>query len=158
MEKLYTVIYSFFSATLGLSGLAKETFAVIFSFWLNAKRNAVEISLTVFQNITGGSRPAIVAAIKLLEDRQYINISRTKGLRSRYYVTIDPQILDEFDVAFSEKVVNSVNHTSVKPPNQGEFSDLTRPGKLPQPHNKHNEKRNQLIVPPRVEKGHLKEV
>ena len=41
MDRLFIVVYAFMATTLGLKGLVKEVFAVIFGFWLESskKRN-----------------------------------------------------------------------------------------------------------------------
>lgn len=146
MDKLYTILYSFISTELGLEGLAKEVFAIIFGFWLDANRTTAWVSLTTMGTITGGSRPAIVEAVKLLEHKGYIAIDRSPGKHSLYSVTIDAGIMKDFDDTYSAEVVRSLNHYGVKPPNRHKLSRLTTRGKVIEPVNKINRHGNQSII------------
>lgn len=109
MERLYTVIYAFMATELGLKGLAKEVFATIFNFWVDANYSETWVSITTMQKITGGSRPAVVKAIQHLERRGKICTCRNPGKRSTYMVTIPPDLLSEFKNTFMDERVNSVN-------------------------------------------------
>ena len=146
MEKLFTILYSFISSDLGLEGLAKEVFAIIFGFWLDANRTKAWVSLKTMGAITGGSRPAIIEAIKLLERKGHIAIDRSHGKHSLYSVTIDADIMKGFDATYSAEVVRSLNHLGVKQPNHHRLSRLTGSSKVTEPVNKNNKHGKQSII------------
>lgn len=116
MEKLYTVLYSFMASELGLKGLVKEVFAIIFGFWLETNKTAAWVSLTTMQKITGGTRPAVVNAIKALESRGFIRTIRSPGKCSQYSITIPQAIIDDFEATF-HILGKSANRIPVKSSN-----------------------------------------
>lgn len=91
----YTMLFPFISSTLGLSGYAKETFAVLFNFWRQEEK-PISASISTIQKITGGTRPAIVAAISCLEKRGLIRTYKSQGSNTLYEVTIDERVLQTF--------------------------------------------------------------
>lgn len=117
MEKLYTTIYAFFFTQLGLKGLAKEVFAILFGFWMDANQSAAWVSLTTMGKITGGSRPAIVAAVKHLESVGLVKVERSPGKHSMYTVIIKDEILNDYMETFGARV---------KPANSPPVSTLNR--------------------------------
>lgn len=131
---------------LGLRGLAKEIFAIIFGFWLSAKRSSTLIPISRMRAITGGSNPAIIEAIKNLEHKGYISVSRTSGQFSSYTVTLDASIIQDFEATFSKPVINSLNRSGVKPPNRGPLTQLTGGSKATIPvYNNSNKNGNKSI-------------
>lgn len=126
---LYTTIYPFMAGVLKLAGLAKECFAVFFNFWLAKGQNPVGVSLTTLQTITGGTRPAVIQAIRKLENAGLIMGSRIPGKKTTYDVILPEQTLAEFiDVYASNKPVSTLIHQ--------EFSLKTRTGQPSIPLNK----------------------
>lgn len=146
MRKLYTVLYSFMSSELGLKGLTKEVFAIIFGFWLAAERTAIWITISNMEAITGGSRPAIIAAIKALERKGYIAVSRSPGQYSLYTVTVDASIIQDFDATLPKEVVNKPNWWEVKPHNRQKFSLLTGGSKVSKHINTYKNGTKSIIV------------
>ena len=148
MEKQYTVIYSFFSSVLGLKGLAKEVFAIIFGFWNRADRAYAWVSLTTLEAITGGTRPAIVAAIKQLESKKIISAMRNPGKHSLYAITIDETLLRDFDSTFKTREVKPPNYPLVQKTTYNQESQLTKKSKdsTPPKYIINNGKRNRSLI------------
>lgn len=147
MEKkkkgLYTIIYPFMASLLGLAGLAKECFATIFGFWYSQGQNPVGVSLTTMQNITGGTRPAVIHAIHKLEEAGLIVAVRTPGKKTFYDVTIPEQALVEFKELYANnKLVNSFNTK--------EYTPLTSSSKTGLPQINRNPNREPVITPLKV--------
>lgn len=146
MEKkkkgLYTIIYPFMASLLGLAGLAKECFATIFGFWYSQGQNPVGVSLTTMQNITGGTRPAVIHAIHKLEESGLIVAERTPGKKTVYHVTIPEQALTDFKALYTNELVQRINH-------QG-YSEHTSTSKPTIPRNKTNKTHESVITPLRV--------
>lgn len=140
---LYTIIYPFMASVLGLAGLAKECFAIIFGFWFSQGQHPVGVSLTTMQTITGGTRPAVVQAVHKLEESGLVLAVRTPGKKTFYDVTIPEQALIEFKELYANcKLVNSFNPK--------EYTPLTSSSKTSLPQNKRNAKRESVITPLRV--------
>lgn len=92
MNSLFTIIYGWMWSELGLRGLTKEVFAVIYGFASRKKDTAIS-PYTVIQAITGASRSSISAAIKELEDRNLIECVRKEGRCTRYIVHLEAKYL-----------------------------------------------------------------
>lgn len=109
-KPLYTIIYPFMSSDLKLAGLAKECFAIIFNFWLYMGQKPVGVSLMTMQEITGGTRPAVIQAILKLEKAGLIAAQKTSGKTTKYDVILPKQTLEEFMNVYARmKLVNSLN-------------------------------------------------
>ena len=105
---LYTVIYPFMARELKLSGLAKECFAILFGFWFSQGPETVSVSLTPMQIITGGTRPAIVMAVKKLEEIGIVRAERMPGKKTCYDIKLADQTLTNFkELYLKQKLVNS---------------------------------------------------
>lgn len=89
--ELFTIIYSFMSHSLGLSGATKEVFAVIFGFW-RKKQAPVEVANSVIRSITGLSHSSIVDAKNKLVAFNLISILEIRGKPSLYEVHIPPYL------------------------------------------------------------------
>lgn len=89
--EMYTIIYSFMSFSLGLSGATKEVFAVIFGFW-KSKQAAVEVSNSVVRKITGLSNTAIAEAKNKLKAAKLIIPHEIPGKPSLYEVCLPPDL------------------------------------------------------------------
>lgn len=131
-EALYTLLYPFMSEILGLYGYEKETFAVIFNFWMNAGERSVRAPLSVIQRITGGTRPTIVKAISSLITANFIKAEKRPGKPTLYLVTISQEVLEHFKATYIRK--------PVKPFNQKELNALTSTSSDNKPRNKTNDK------------------
>lgn len=108
-EVLYTILYPFMSEALGLHGYEKETFAVIFGFWIKTGERPVRASLSVIQKITGGTRPAISRAIAVLQNKKLITAEKRPGKPTLYSVILAPEILTEFKANYRPRPVAPVN-------------------------------------------------
>lgn len=102
---LYTIIYPFMSNILGLSGIVKETFAVIFNFWIAAGEAPIRASLTTIQTITGATRATVVKAISHLAQVGLITKIKTPGKPTLYMVSINSDILTTFKQQYYTMVV-----------------------------------------------------
>lgn len=91
------------ASELGLSGLTKEVFAVIFCFWIAAGEKSVKASFSVIQTITGAARATVMNSIAGLIDRNYISAEKRNGKATLYMVTIDQKIIDNFKKVFRHK-------------------------------------------------------
>ena len=107
---MYTVLYPFMTKQLGLRGYTKETFAVIFNFWLYNGDRPTRASLSLIQSITGASRPTIVRAIADLIEMNYISAERVPGKHTVYAVIIPAEILSDFIITYQRKLVNQVDY------------------------------------------------
>lgn len=120
---LYTIIYPFMSSTLGLTGIVKETFAIIFNFWIAAGESPVRASLSTMQMITGATRATIVKAVSHLAQIGLIEKKKVPGKPTLYEVLIDAEILNSFKQQYNTMVVkkkyqqwyNSHTTTSIVP-------------------------------------------
>ena len=126
MKRLYCVIYAFMSEILGLAGYAKEVFAAIFGFWYSAGKAPVIASLSTLQCITGATRASVVAAIKDLTDKGLISVQRSPGKNSLYEVTLEPELLVDYEATFRQ--------SEVQYPNQQRYNLNTTTGSLAKPH------------------------
>lgn len=151
-KMLYTILFPFMSEVLKLEGYAKETFAVIFNFW-RIEQKPVVAPISVIQKITGGSRPAIVAAIQYLLDKSLISAEKHKGKATLYSVTINEQILSSFQREYAELLVTRRNQQRLG--KKTSTSSLTEP----QIENISNSKNNMsLRVRKDVSVGALREI
>lgn len=158
MDNLYTVLYAFMSKTLGLKGLAKEVFAIIYGFWTAAGKTEAQVSLSVMEIISGGTRPAIIRAVQHLESIGYIHILRHPGKRSLYQVTIDPEIIRDYEASFSKELVKPQYQSPIKQLNQRQVNRCTSSGKAYYLVNKKNTKgNNSLKVKNEIDSGGLPE-
>lgn len=132
----FTILFSFMSSVLHLYGYTKETFAVIFGFWLSGGEKPVPASLSTIQKITGATRPAVVQAIENLISRNLLSALKSPGRRTFYSVILDPQLLLEI----KEDIQNKVD----KPFNQPCLADFTSAGKVAKPRNQGKPKVNPL--------------
>lgn len=140
---LYTILYPFMASILGLAGLAKECFAVIFGFWFSQGQQPIGVSLTTMQIITGGTRPAVILAIHKLEEAGLILAMRTPGKKTIYDVKMPDQALADFKAMYpSSKLVNSFTRQ--------EYASKTSPSKTRIPENKKNANHDLVITPLRV--------
>lgn len=142
MEKLFTIVYSFIPMVLGLKGLAKDIFAVIFGFWLQSNRTQTWVSISTMQKITGGSKPAVMEAIRQLEKKNYIKVKREPGKLSLYDVSINETILQEFDATYTNQPVKSLAQQPVRSLTQHQESELTTARKVTYPQKNMNNNRN----------------
>lgn len=156
-KPLYTIIYPFMSSDLKLAGLAKECFAIIFNFWLYMGQKPVGVSLMTMQEITGGTRPAVIQAILKLEKAGLIAAQKTSGKTTKYDVILPKQTLEEFmNVYAPMKLVNSLNPQ--------EYIKNTSTSKASIPQNNKKEKIKSVYTPLKVKPageihtGGLKEV
>lgn len=123
MERLYTVMYAFMASELGLKGLAKEVFAIIFGFWIKANRTDVRVPLRVMQKITGSTKTGICKAVRSLEKMGVLQICKTPGKRSRYMITIDADVICDYEETY---MVNSVRRDDSLPINRVDHSPVNR--------------------------------
>ena len=89
--EMYTIIYSFMSFSLGLSGATKEVFAVIYGFW-KSKRAPVAVPNSVIRAITGLSHSSIVDAKNKLVTLRIIIAHEFRGKPSLYEVCLPPDL------------------------------------------------------------------
>lgn len=129
MDRFYYIVHSFMSRELGLKGLAKEVFAIIFGFWISSGKREAWVSLSTMQLFTGGTRPAIIKAVQLLEGMGYIQALRNPGKRSLYIVTIDPKIIQDYEASFVNRLVKPQYQAPVKIPNHFQETKYTSSGK-----------------------------
>lgn len=141
-KALFTILYPFMSSVLELAGLAKECFAVIFGFWIAQGERPVSASITIMQAITGGSRPAIVKAIRHLNELGLIQSVKIPGKRTLYTVVIAPSVLEEFMASYPNALVKRVNHNELTPNNSA--------GQGTKPQKKSNPKREPYNTPLKV--------
>lgn len=131
------------ASVLGLAGLAKECFAIIFGFWFSQSQRPVPVSLTTMQTITGGTRPAVILAVHKLEEAGLITASRTPGKKTIYDVKLPEKALADFKELYANKrLVKSINPQEYAP------TTSTSSPRLPQ--NKKNAKSESVITPLRV--------
>ncbi len=97
---------------LGLAGLGKEIFAVIFGFWFKT-RSAVPAPYPVIQEITGASVPTISAHLQCMESEGLLQVKREPGKPNRYIVVLPEQVLVDFEAVYGP---DSTPKTEVKPP------------------------------------------
>lgn len=97
---------------LGLSGLGKEIFAVIFGFWIKT-RSAVRVPYPIIQEITGASVPTISAHLQCMESEGLLQVKREPGKPNMYIVVLPEQVLVDFEAAYGP---DSTPETEVKPP------------------------------------------
>lgn len=126
-RKLYTIIYPFMSSTLGLSGAVKETFAVIFCFWISSGEVPIKASLTIIQTITGATRPTVVRALQILENNGLISRLKIPGKATLYKITIKSEILNKFKEQYK--------YRPVKRDNQNGLHSVTTSSQISQPQN-----------------------
>jgi len=89
--ELFTIIYAFMSHSLGLSGAAKEVFAVIFGFWKN-KQAPVAVANSIVRKITGLSHSSVVDAKNKLVASKLITVQEIRGKPSLYEVHLPPNV------------------------------------------------------------------
>ena len=154
---MYTVLYPFMASVLNLAGLAKECFAVIFGFWIAQGERPISASIIIMQAITGGSRPAIIKAIRFLKEQGMIQAEKVPGKRTMYIISIDPKIIGEFKETYPSALVKRTNPHELTPDNST--------GKVSTSQNKSNPKRETSYNTPlrvrmagEINKGGLKEV
>lgn len=95
--QLYYTVYPFMHRDLGLSGISRDVFAIIFGFWRGDKK-PVYVPYSIIREMTGATDPSISAAIHKLKNEKLIDFERHKrGLKSRYLVTLPPEVLAEFE-------------------------------------------------------------
>ena len=133
IKMLYTMLFPFMSQKLHLFGYAKEVFAIIFNFW-RIEEKPVVASLSTMQKITGGTRTAVVNAVKELRERALIKEEKRPGKATYYTVTIDEQILTEFKQEYPR--------LQVKRHNQQGFSHTTRSSLVNELQKENKQKRN----------------
>lgn len=95
--QLYFIVYPFMQRDLGLSGITRDVFAIIFGFWRREKI-PVYVPYSTIREMTGATDPSISAAINRLKKEELIAFDRhERGLKSRYRVTLPPEVLAEFE-------------------------------------------------------------
>lgn len=154
MERLFTVIYAFMASELGLKGLAKEVFAIIFGFWIKANRSEVLVPLRVMQKITGCTKTGIQKAVHSLEKMGVLQICRTPGKKLKYMVTIGADVIRDFEEAYmvnsvggdDSSPVNKVDHPPVNRVNQQRITKFTSSGQLCYPQKKEEKKINKNLM------------
>ena len=99
MKGVYTTIYPFMHRDLGLTGLGKEIFAVIFGFWLKT-RSAVQAPYPVIKEITGASDPTISAHLQKMESEGILEVTREAGKPNMYMVVLEEQVLADFEATY----------------------------------------------------------
>ena len=157
VKALFTILYPFMSEVLNLAGLAKECFAVIFGFWLAQGERPISASISIMQAITGGTRPAIVTAIRHLKEEGFIQAKTIPGKRTLYQVSIDRKIIDDFKAMYPNTL--PVKHVN---PHELTLKNSTR--KETKPHNINKPKLESYYTPLKVRTnkdiytGYLKEV
>lgn len=127
MSYVFTTLYSFMWE-IGLDGLTKEVFAVIFGFWLR-KREPVYVPYSVIHRITGATPPSISAAIKRLEDYQYIKADRHTGKKTLYIIKLPDEIMSEFNEQVRPQT--ETNMEDIKPCNCHPLNRLITTSKVP---------------------------
>ena len=99
IKGVYTTIYPFMHKDLGLAGLGKEIFAVIFGFWFRS-RSAVPAPYPIIQEITGASVPTISAHLQSMESDGLLQVKREPGKPNTYVVVIPDQVLADFEASY----------------------------------------------------------
>lgn len=112
-SRLYATLYPFMTQKLMLKGAERDAFAVIFSFW-QKNMKPVKVSFTTIQEISGATRPTIIAAIARLKARGLIEICKNRGKTNTYNIILPPDISlnsknDRSRPAVSLKVSNDHN-------------------------------------------------
>ncbi|MBR3074665.1 MAG: helix-turn-helix transcriptional regulator [Bacteroidales bacterium] len=116
-QGVYTKIYPFMHRDLGLSGLGKEIFAVIFGFW-SKTRSAVRVPYPIIQEITGASVPTISAHLQCMESEGLLQVKREPGKPSMYMVVLPDQVLTDFEAAYGPESTPETEVKSPKAPRQ----------------------------------------
>lgn len=98
-KRVYATLYPFMHRDLGLSGLGKEIFAVIFGFWFKA-RSAVPAPYPIIQEITGASVPTISAHLQSMESEGLLHVTREPGKPSMYLVVLPDLVLSDFEATY----------------------------------------------------------
>lgn len=111
-QGVYTKIYPFMHRDLGLAGLGKEIFAVIFGFWIKT-RSAVRVPYPIIREITGASVPTISAHLQCMESEGLLQVKREPGKPNMYMVVLPDQVLADFEAAYGPE---SSPETEVKSP------------------------------------------
>lgn len=111
-QGVYTKIYPFMHRDLGLAGLGKEIFAVIFGFWIKT-RSAVRVPYPIIREITGASVPTISAHLQCMESEGLLQVKREPGKPNMYMVVLPDQVLADFETAYGPE---STPETEVKSP------------------------------------------
>lgn len=88
---LFATLYPFMTHDLQLRGAERDAFAVIFGFWAQS-RKPVQVSLTTIQEISGATRPTIVAAILRLKKRGLLEIIKCRGKMNTYNIILPTNI------------------------------------------------------------------
>lgn len=109
---VFATIYPFMHRDLGLAGLGKEIFAVIFGFWFRS-RSAVPAPYPIIQEITGASVPTISAHLQSMESEGLLHVKREAGKPNTYVVVLPDQVLADFEAAYGPE---STPETEVKSP------------------------------------------
>lgn len=125
----YYTMYPFFWSLLGLSGITKEVFAVLFAFW-KGRRGPITVTYPMIRSMTGASKPSVASAIANLQKKGLIEIKKTAGLRSVYVIHLDDKILSDYDKAYGGK-----DSLPVKDFNHNGLNKLTAAGKESEPQN-----------------------
>ena len=98
---LYFTVYPHLVRDLGLSGIKRDIFSIIFGFWRKAGK-AVPAPFSVLREMTGATDPSISVAIKALRKKKLIAVvDKGRGMRSLYRVTLAPEILQEFEAEYA---------------------------------------------------------
>lgn len=112
--QLYFIVYPFMHRDLGLSGISRDVFAIIFGFWRSVKQS-VYVPYSIIREMTGATDPSISAAIHRLKNEKLIDSDQhERGLKSRYLVTLPPEVLAEFESEYSRK--NDTQSRQAVPP------------------------------------------
>jgi len=96
---VFATIYPFMHRDLGLAGLGKEIFAVIFGFWFRS-RSAVPAPYPIIQEITGASVPTISAHLQSMESEGLLHVKREAGKPNTYVVVLPDQVLADFEASY----------------------------------------------------------
>lgn len=97
---------------LGLSGLGKEIFAVIFGFWIKT-RSTVRVPYPIIREITGASVPTISAHLQCMESEGLLQVKREPGKPNMYMVVLPEKVLADYEAAYGS---DSTPETEVKSP------------------------------------------
>lgn len=114
---VYTTIYPFMHKDLGLAGLGKEIFAVIFGFWFKT-RGAVPAPYPIIQEITGASDPTISAHLQSMESEGLLQVKREPGKPNMYTVVLPDQVLAHFEAAYGPDSAPEIEVKSTRVPKQ----------------------------------------